>query len=167
MTRLQLPGGKTVATVDYGYDNNGNLNLDKNKDITGITYNHLNLPQVITINNKGSIEYVYDATGDKIKKIVHETGQPDKTTLYLFGTYENDVLQFLPQEEGRIRYSPPVGTTAGTVVGNPFNGIDPDGRDVIFINDSKAVGAMGHAAVIIGIATDGYKWYRRRFKTLW
>ena len=61
------------------------------------------LPQVITINDKGSIEYVYDATGNKIKKIVHETGKPDKTTLYLFGIYEDDVLQFLPQEEGRIR----------------------------------------------------------------
>jgi RHS repeat-associated protein len=35
--------------------------------------------------------------------VVSETGKPVKTTLYLYGTYEDDVLQFLPQEEGRIR----------------------------------------------------------------
>lgn len=46
-----------------------------------------------------------------MKKIVHETGKPDKTTLYLFGTYQDDTLQFLPQEEGRIRYVPVNGTT--------------------------------------------------------
>ncbi len=98
-----LGGTKMATAVDYDYDANGNLIFDKNKDITSITYNHLNLPQAITIANKGSIEYVYDASGTKLKKVVHETGRPDKTTLYLFGIYEDDVLQFLPQEEGRIR----------------------------------------------------------------
>lgn len=92
-----------ATIIDYTYDANGNLKIDKNKDITSITYNYLNLPEVITINGKGSIEYVYDAAGTKLKKIVHESNQPDKTTLYLVGTYENDVLQFLPFEEGRIR----------------------------------------------------------------
>jgi RHS repeat-associated protein len=94
---------KTDQATDYNYDDNGNLTLDKNKDITSITYNHLNLPQTITVANKDSIEYVYDASGTKLKKVVHETGRPDKTTLYLFGIYENDTLQFLPMEEGRIR----------------------------------------------------------------
>jgi RHS repeat-associated protein len=98
-----LGGTKTTAAVDYNYDVNGNLSRDNNKDITSITYNHLNLPQIITMSGKGSIEYVYDAAGIKLKKIVHETGQPDKTTLYLLGTYENGLLQFLPQEEGRLR----------------------------------------------------------------
>src|SRR5205085_2296191 len=39
------PKGFTDATSvdnDYAYDNNGNLTLDKNKNITSITYNHLN-----------------------------------------------------------------------------------------------------------------------------
>jgi len=100
----QNPTGVDPTTVtDYSYDANGNMNVDKNKDITSITYNHLDLPQTIIIAGKGSIDYTYDAIGTKLKKTVHETGKPDKSTLYLFGNYEDDVLQFLPQEEGRIR----------------------------------------------------------------
>jgi RHS repeat-associated protein len=47
------------------------------------------------------------------------------------------------------------------VTNNPINGIDPDGRDVIFLNDKNAVlkGVIGHAAVIIGNATDGWYYY--------
>jgi RHS repeat-associated protein len=93
----------TKGSTDYSYDVNGNMVSDANKKISSIAYNYLNLPGTITITGKGSIDYTYDAVGNKLKKVVHETGQPDKTTLYLFGTYENDVLQFLPQEEGRIR----------------------------------------------------------------
>ena len=52
---------------------------------------------------KGSIDYVYDAAGNKLKKVVHESGKDDVTTVYGVGVYVNDTLQFLPQEEGRIR----------------------------------------------------------------
>jgi hypothetical protein len=51
-------------------------------------------------------KYVYDATGNKLKKIVHETGKPDKATEYTAGfVYEDDQLQFAGQEEGRIRFA--------------------------------------------------------------
>ena len=87
------------AITDYTYDVNGNLNLDNNKAISSITYNHLNLPLVITVTGKGAITYTYDASGNKLQKVVAETGQPTKTTLYLDGAvYENDVLQFFPDE---------------------------------------------------------------------
>lgn len=104
---------------DYSYDVNGNMNIDLNKSIfspgiipgPGITYNHLNLPSNILVDGKGSIEYVYDAAGNKLKKIVHENGKPDKTTLYAAGmVYENDILQFAGHEEGRIRYKPAAGS---------------------------------------------------------
>lgn len=39
-----------------------------------------------------------------MKKIAHEKGMPDKVALYLPGIYEDDALQFLPHEEGRIRH---------------------------------------------------------------
>ena len=105
---------KTVNTVDYTYDQNGNLKKDLNKDIgtataEDIVYNYLNLPQSITVRTatgavKGTITYTYDAAGNKLQKTVSETGQPVKTTLYMGGAvYENNVLQFFGHEEGRMR----------------------------------------------------------------
>lgn len=94
----------TKTATDYTYDANGNMIADNNKKISSIAYNFLNLPQSITVTAKGSIEYVYDAGGNKLKKIVKETGHPNKTTEYIGGfVYEDDVLQLLNHEEGRVR----------------------------------------------------------------
>lgn len=65
--------GSNGTTDDYTYDVNGNLTLDQNKAISSITYNHLNLPWVIT-TSKGTITYTYDAGGIKQKKTTSETG---------------------------------------------------------------------------------------------
>jgi RHS repeat-associated protein len=126
---------KTISTIDYTYDVNGNLKKDLNKDIgnattDGIVYNYLNLPQTITVrtgaagvNVKGTIAYVYDAAGNKLKKITTE-GTVITTTTYTSGfVYEsktavqsvNDVLQFTGHEEGRIRAT--VNTTSGATTG--------------------------------------------------
>ncbi|MET3878875.1 hypothetical protein [Chitinophaga sp. OAE865] len=94
-------------TADYTYDANGNLTKDSNKNITAITYNHLNLPESITITGKGVIKYQYDASGSKLRKIVTDnTVAPAKvtTTDYIGAfVYQNDSLQFLGHEEGRAR----------------------------------------------------------------
>jgi RHS repeat-associated protein len=114
-------GSKNTSTVDYTYDANGNLVKDLNKDIVtygganGIEYNYLNLPQKITVkkdasNNKGTIEYTYDAAGNKLRKTVYEPGVDTIVTLYIAGNvYRNDTLEFIGYEEGRIRKK---GTTA-------------------------------------------------------
>jgi len=99
-----LSNSKTTSATDYTYDGNGNMYADINKDISNIHYNFLNLPDSITVANKGNIKYVYDALGSKLKKITTE-GSTTTATLYLFGNYVNDTLQFLPQEEGRIRFN--------------------------------------------------------------
>jgi RHS repeat-associated protein len=100
----------TKTATDYTYDVNGNLTVDNNKKISGIVYNYLNLPQSITVTAKGTITYTYDATGSKIRKItVDNTVVPAKTTtvLYLGGfVFQNDTLQFIANEEGRMRPSP-------------------------------------------------------------
>ncbi|MBC7946551.1 MAG: hypothetical protein H7Y42_01635, partial [Chitinophagaceae bacterium] len=97
-----LSQNKSTGATDYAYDGNGNMNVDLNKDISGIHYNHLNLPDSIIVANKGYIKYVYDAAGTKLKKVVSQ-GSNTSTTLYLFGTYSNDTLQFIGTEEGRAR----------------------------------------------------------------
>ncbi|MET0392151.1 MAG: DUF6443 domain-containing protein, partial [Chitinophagaceae bacterium] len=104
-----LSGSKTNSATDYTYDANGNLKTDLNKDISSdtadaIEYNILNLPAKVRVKDKGLIEYTYDALGNKLQKTVKETGQPNRTTLYLGGTiYQNDTLQLIGHEEGRIR----------------------------------------------------------------
>jgi len=110
-------GSKNSSTQDYVYDDNGNLVRDLNKDIetydneNGIEYNHLNLPTKVTLKkgvteNKGYVEYTYDAAGNKLKKVVYEFGVDTTVTLYVGkAVYENDSIQFLAHEEGRIRYS--------------------------------------------------------------
>ncbi|MBK7289138.1 MAG: hypothetical protein IPI78_02195 [Chitinophagaceae bacterium] len=106
-------GSKSSGTVDYNYDDNGNLVKDLNKDIVtyggsnGIVYNYLNLPQTITVRaagaDKGTIAYTYDAVGNKLKKVTTE-GSIVTTTLYMMGNYVNDTLQFMGHEEGRVRF---------------------------------------------------------------
>ena len=96
------------TATDYTYDSNGNLITDQNKKISSIVYNHLSLPAVISIPGKGTIAYTYDASGSKLKKVTTDsTGATVKvsSTLYVAGSiYENDTLQFMSHEEGRIRY---------------------------------------------------------------
>uniref|UniRef100_UPI00261DC130 RHS repeat-associated core domain-containing protein n=1 Tax=uncultured Winogradskyella sp. TaxID=395353 RepID=UPI00261DC130 len=88
---------------DYTYDANGNMLRDYNKGISSdIVYNHLNLPESISINgngNNGTITYIYDATGVKQKKIVS-----NGTTTYYAGNYiyEGSALKFFSHPEGYI-----------------------------------------------------------------
>jgi hypothetical protein len=41
---------------------------------------------------------------------------------------------------------------------NPISAVDPDGGDIIYLNDSKAVFGFGHAAVLIGNDNDGWRY---------
>ncbi|MBN8787976.1 MAG: RHS repeat-associated core domain-containing protein [Terrimonas sp.] len=95
------------TSQDYWYDGNGNLTKDNNKNISSIAYNHLNLPQTITITGKGTVSYIYDAAGNKLQKTtVDNTTSPAKTTVtHYIGPliYQNDTLQLIGMSEGRIR----------------------------------------------------------------
>ena len=51
---------------DYGYDQNGNLISDQNKNITSVKYNVLNLPEEIVFDDGRKIINTYTANGKKI-----------------------------------------------------------------------------------------------------
>jgi len=111
----------TNTNDDYRYDGNGNLNLDNNKHIDTIAYNFLNLPQTVHLKGRGTVNYVYDAVGTKLRKIVIDsTGGPvkDTATTYIGAfIYQNDTLQYIGHEEGRIRPKL-VDPAGGWVTGN-------------------------------------------------
>ncbi|MCC9073228.1 hypothetical protein LNQ49_16750 [Flavobacterium sp. F-65] len=87
---------------DYSYDANGNMISDANKNITAITYNHLNLPTLITFGSIRNIAYTYNTTGQKVLKIV-TSGTNKTSTDYVNGyQYENNILQFFSQSEGYV-----------------------------------------------------------------
>jgi RHS repeat-associated protein len=90
-----------TGTDDYAYDANGNLISDKNKGITAITYNHLNLPVQVNKGPSNYIIYTYDATGRKLSQQVFGTGA--KTTDYLSEMIlENNALTFINFSDGRV-----------------------------------------------------------------
>ncbi|WP_374173029.1 DUF6443 domain-containing protein [Flavobacterium tructae] len=96
------------AGDDYTYDLNGNMISDANKNITAITYNHLNLPTKITFATTGNIVYIYNATGQKLQKIVNRSGSATVVTDYMGGyQYEKigeqpAILKFFPTAEGYV-----------------------------------------------------------------
>jgi RHS repeat-associated protein len=119
--------GSNGAQPDYVYDNNGNLVIDLNKDIKelgvnnphGITYNFLDKPEQIRIAGKGTINIVYSASGEKLKRtFTPESGTPTTITYINQFVYEAsdgnaDALSFINFEEGRIRVIQPTAQDNG------------------------------------------------------
>jgi RHS repeat-associated protein len=101
--------GQPGTGNDYTYDANGNMTRDLNKcigtslaDATNIiTYNYLNLPETVTKGNN-NIRYIYDAGGRKLAQVTTFGGQQKQVDYAGEFLYENDQLQFISHEEGRI-----------------------------------------------------------------
>ncbi|RTY77504.1 RHS repeat-associated core domain-containing protein [Flavobacterium sp. LS1P28] len=108
---------------DYDYDANGNMIKDNNKNITAITYNHLNLPTKITFGTTGfpNINYIYNSIGKKLQKTIRTYNSKNQTTTtvdtyYLDGfqykstgstsptarTIPLTILEFFPTSEGYV-----------------------------------------------------------------
>lgn len=94
---------------DYWYDPNGNVAKDKNKSVDSVLYNHQQLPAILLAKGKkASIHYLYAAgKGELLAKMMVDTSvtpHRSRITHYMNGfQYEQDTLQFITQEEGRIR----------------------------------------------------------------
>ncbi|MFD2581599.1 DUF6443 domain-containing protein [Pedobacter vanadiisoli] len=92
--RLTAISGFTNS--NYGYDANGNLTSDSQKNIT-LGYNFLNLPQ--TVIGSQNLTYTYNAAGKKLQKQAGGT-----TTNYIDGIqYTNNSIDFIQTEEGLAR----------------------------------------------------------------
>lgn len=88
-----------ITTVDYEYDLNGNAIVDGKMGFA-ITYNYLNLP-VSASKTGASINYVYDATGRKLRKVY--AGSTTTNTDYVAGIqYTNNAIELIQTEEGMI-----------------------------------------------------------------
>jgi RHS repeat-associated protein len=89
---------------------------DKNKNITAIVYNHLNLPTKITFGSTGSITYIYNAIGQKVEKYLHTSSQGYIPVIsyycgafqYIFRENYADYitkLQFITTSEGYVKHT--------------------------------------------------------------
>ena len=94
------------TTDEFMYDANGNLKEDMNRSITKITYNHLNFPTAIEITRPDGkidkLEYTYDASGNKLSRVVKMNNVQVWKTDFLNGIqYDNGKISFITTAEGR------------------------------------------------------------------
>ena len=119
--------GTNSGAPDYVYDNNGNLVIDLNKNVkdiggvagNGVKYNFLDKPEQIRIVGKGTINIVYNASGEKLQR----TFTPEPSGAAVTTTYINQyvyqeisgttTLQYINFEEGRIRVITPTSQNNG------------------------------------------------------
>ncbi|MDG1279378.1 MAG: DUF6443 domain-containing protein, partial [Algoriphagus sp.] len=101
---------KNQGTANYTYNTNGNLTANSDKQITSITYNHLNLPAAITFSGTNKkIDYWYTAEGVKVRQV--NTDGANSTTLDYIGEFVYEKintgasnLAYILHEEGRATY---------------------------------------------------------------
>ncbi|NHA06099.1 RHS repeat-associated core domain-containing protein [Mucilaginibacter sp. HC2] len=90
--------GQIHGTASYTYDGNGNLLTDNSKGITNINYNLLDLPQAITGK---STTYTYDATGQKLSRLINTAKTDYISGIQYDGTSASSTITFIQTEEGR------------------------------------------------------------------
>ncbi|MEG1217960.1 DUF6443 domain-containing protein [Chryseobacterium sp.] len=132
--------------VSFGRNNVGALEITDANDYYPFGMNHLKTGNAFF--GVGSYKnYKYNG------KELQETGMYD----YGARMYMPDIARWGVIDELAEKFSSH--SPYNYVVSDPINGIDPDGRDVIFLADSKAVPLAGHGAVIIGNEKDGWYYY--------
>lgn len=142
--------GYNDISDDYAYDANGNLTKDDNKGITLMTYNHLNLPTKITFGTAGTIEYIYNAAGQKLEKIVTQ-GTTITSTNYLGGFQYTKphlgtwALQFFPTAEGYVKNTVVSGANTYSYV---FNYTDHLGNVRLSYSDADKNGVIVSSEIL-------------------
>jgi len=146
-----IKGTVGAGSEEYLYDARGNVIKDQNKEITSIVYNHLDLPQTITFANSGSnarkIEFVYTASGAKLRKIVTTGTAVSITeyagqTEYAGTTYANRAFTGFHHAEGKL-------VKVGTNFVNQYAIKDHLGNVRVRIQDKNANGSVEKASEIL------------------
>ena len=159
--------GTNDSENDYSYDANGNLITDTNKEIANgnaqaIIYNHLNLPTKIVFGTKGSITYIYNANGAKVKKTfergigqAHTTDITDYLQGYQYNTHIADYgtpparLQFFPTAEGYVNNMAEGTNNTARVYGYVFNFTDHLGNIRLSYQDIDKNGSISSVDEIL------------------
>ncbi|MEA4918735.1 RHS repeat-associated core domain-containing protein, partial [Proteiniphilum sp.] len=121
---------------EYTYDYNGNLTKDLNRNITSITYNELNLPNVITFSGNRSIIYGYDAAGNKLSVAYLSDGEPTKMEYAGNRVYNNNMMTTLLTDEGYI--------DTGTTPVYHYYLKDHQGNNRVVVNQAGTVEEVNH-----------------------
>ncbi|MBI4649391.1 MAG: hypothetical protein HY738_23025, partial [Bacteroidia bacterium] len=96
-----IPDIADESTYEYLYDFNGNMIEDKNKGIQSITYNILNLPEIIDFGSNNKITYTYDANRKKLQKKVYNPGLIYTKDYIDNFVYHNNTIEYILTDKGR------------------------------------------------------------------
>lgn len=96
-----IPGNP--ATYEYSYNANGYLTKDKNKEILQITYNELDLPiNLVMENGTDRMDWVYDGEGRKLRQVTTSaSGNIQKDYCGVF-EYIDGALKTIRTSAGRV-----------------------------------------------------------------
>ena len=101
---FNFPDGAGTS-IEYTYDQNGNMTKDLNKKISSIQYNLLNLPRQITYQTGNMATYIYNAAGEKMS-VQYNIGTGGYTNIYCGNViYQNGVLKQILIDGGYITFS--------------------------------------------------------------
>ena len=127
------------ATVEYEYDENGNMTKDLNKNISSIQYNLLNLPTSITYSDGKSATYVYGASSKKLCVSYQGSNSSPSTKVDYCGNliYENNILKQILIDGGYITFN-------GSTPQYHFYLKDHLGNNRVVVNASGAVEQVNH-----------------------
>ncbi|MFC4686163.1 DUF6443 domain-containing protein [Epilithonimonas pallida] len=133
-------GGGTIQ-----YDTNGNMTVMPDKGITGISYNFLNLPTLVSQRGNES-RYTYRADGTKIKRVFtlnNATGSTSTTTEYL----------------GGFHYTPSSPIAMGRALAETDDGtlaVRTAAQEEIFMDsslpDPEAIGNIAQPQIVMGLS---------------
>ncbi len=93
---------KSAVPVSFTYDVNGNMLTAPHKGVASVTYNHLNLPQIILFSDNSRLHVNYDASGNKVSTEYFESSGagPLRASYYEQMVIEGGLMKAIGFREG-------------------------------------------------------------------